>query len=47
MHETSQLVGKKPQSIVERQNALIWRQRFSLESVFRDGIGDAVVEAAV
>ena len=47
VQQISQLVREKSQPFIQRLDVLAFQQRMALKSVFRHGIGDAIVETAV
>ena len=47
VNEIAQFVREKSQPFIQRLDAIALHQRIALKSVFRDGIGDAIVETAV
>ena len=47
MNQIAQFVREKPQSFIQGFDAIIFHQRTALKRVFRDGIGDSIVETAV
>ena len=47
MNEISQLVREKSQPFIQGLDAIVLHQRIALKGIFRDSIGDAIVETAV
>lgn len=47
MNQISQFVREKSQPFIQGLDAIALHQRMALKNVFRDGIGDAIVETAV
>jgi hypothetical protein len=47
VNQISQLVREESQSFIQGLDAIVFQQRTALKSIFRDGIGDSIVETAV
>ena len=47
MNEIAQLVREKSQSFIQGLDAIVFHQGTALKGIFRDGIGDTIVETAV